>query len=227
VPAREPLNRDRVLRAALSLADEAGVDALTMRRLAKELGVEAMSLYNHVPGKDALLNGLVNLVFEEIEPPSPEDEWRDAMRKRALSTRAALRRHPWAVGLMEGGSTPGPANARLHEAVLACLRGAGFSLAETVHAYNVQDSYIYGFALQERALPEAFEDPEVSAQVAARQLAQIPPDEFPFVREMVGGHIAEHGFDYAAEFVFGLDLILEGLERRRQGQLAPVPQARS
>ena len=189
-----------------------------MRRLAKELGVEAMSLYNHVAGKDALLNGLVNLVFEEIEPPSPQDEWRDAMRKRAVSTRAALRRHTWAVGLMEGGSTPGPANARLHEAVLACLRGAGFSLAETVHAYNVQDSYIYGFALQERALPDSFEDPEVSARVAERQLAQIPPDEFPFVREMVGDHIAEVGFDYAGEFEFGLNLILEALERRRQAR---------
>jgi AcrR family transcriptional regulator len=220
VPARVPLNQDRVLRAALVLADEAGVEALTMRRLAKELGVEAMSLYNHVPSKDALLNGIVNLVFEEIEPPSPDDEWRDAMRKRAVSTRAALRRHPWAVGLMEGGSTPGPANARIHEACLACLRGAGFSLAETVHAYNVQDSYIYGFALQERALPDSFEDPEVSAQVAARQLAQIPADEFPFIREMVGDHIARHGFDYAAEFAFGLDLILDALVRRRQARLA-------
>jgi AcrR family transcriptional regulator len=225
VPARQSLNRDRGLRAALALADEAGVEALTMRRLAKELGVEAMSLYNHVAGKDALLNGLVNLVFEEIEPPSPQDEWRDAMRKRAVSTRAALRRHTWAVGLMEGGSTPGPANARLHEAVLACLRGAGFSLEETVHAYNVQDSYIYGFALQERALPDSFEDPEVSARVAERQLAQIPADEFPFVREMVGDHIAEVGFDYAGEFEFGLNLILEALERRRQAALEA--QARS
>jgi AcrR family transcriptional regulator len=208
------------------LADEAGVEALTMRRLAKELGVEAMSLYNHVPGKEALLNGIVNLVFEEIEPPSAEDEWREAMRSRALSTRAALRRHPWAVGLMEGGSTPGPANARLHEACLACLRGAGFSLEETVHAYNVQDSYIYGFALQERALPDSFEDPEVSARVAERQLAQIPGDEFPFVREMVGDHIAKVGFDYAAEFVFGLDLILDGLERRRLAQLEPFERRR-
>jgi hypothetical protein len=114
---------------------------------------------------------------------------------------------------MEGGSTPGLANARLHEAVLACLRGAGFSLAETVHAYNVQDSYIYGFALQEQALPASFEDPEVSARVAERQMAQIPADEFPFLREMVGGHIATAGFDYAAEFEFGLDLILDGLNR--------------
>jgi AcrR family transcriptional regulator len=218
VLAREPLSRDRVLRTALELADEAGVESLSMRKLAKELGVEAMSLYNHVAGKDALLNGIVDLVFGEIEPPSPRDEWRTAMRKRALSTRAALRRHPWAVGLMEGGSTPGLANARLHEAVLACLRGAGFSLAETVHAYNVQDSYIYGFALQERALPAEFEDPEVSARVAERQMAQIPADEFPFLREMVGGHIAKAGFDYAAEFVFGLDLILDGLERRRQAR---------
>ena len=216
VLAREPLTQERVLRTALALADDAGVESLSMRKLAKALGVEAMSLYNHIAGKDALLNGIVDLVFGEIEPPSPQDEWRTAMRKRALSTRAALRRHPWAVGLMEGGSTPGLANARLHEAVLACLRGAGFSLAETVHAYNVQDSYIYGFALQERALPDSFEDPEVSARVAERQLAQIPPDEFPYIREMVGDHIAKVGFHYAAEFEFGLALILDGLERRRQ-----------
>jgi hypothetical protein len=105
---------------------------------------------------------------------------------------------------------------RLHEAVLRCLREAGFSLADTVHAYNVQDSYIYGFALQERALPESFEDPAVSAQVAERQLRQIPPEmaaEFPYLLEMVGGHIAKKGFDYAREFEFGLDLILDGLER--------------
>jgi|SRR5689334_2026155 len=213
---RAPLSRERVLEAALALADESGVESLSMRKLAKELGVEAMSLYNHVANKEDLLNGLVDLVFAEIEPPSPDVHWREAMRQRALSTRAALRRHSWAIGLMEARSGPGPANMRLHEAVLKCLREAGFSLEGTVHAYNVQDSYIYGFALQEKALPDSFEDPAVSAQVAERQLRQIPPEvaaEFPYLFEMVGGHIAKAGFDYAREFEFGLEVILDGLER--------------
>jgi AcrR family transcriptional regulator len=213
---RAPLSRERVLDAALALADECGVESLSMRKLAKELGVEAMSLYNHVANKDDLLDGLVDLVFAEIEPPSPDVDWKTAMRQRALSTRHALRRHSWAIGLMEARSGPGPANMRLHEAVLKCLREAGFSLEATVHAYSVQDSYIYGFALQEKALPESFEDPEVSAQVAERQLRQVPPEmvsEFPYLMEMVGGHIAKAGFDYAREFEFGLDLILDGLER--------------
>jgi AcrR family transcriptional regulator len=219
---RAPLTRERVLRAGLALADASGVEGLTMRRLAKEVGVEAMSLYNHVANKDDLLNGLVDLVFEEIEPPSPDDDWRTAMRRRALSTREALRRHPWAIGLMEARSTPGPANIALHEAVLQCLREAGFSLEETVHAYNVQDSYIYGFALQERELPTSFEDPAVSAEVAERQIraTAATADRYPYIFEMVAGHIAKSGFDYAKEFEFGLDLILDGLERRRAAQVS-------
>src|SRR6185503_8577277 len=150
---RVPLSRERVLDAAFALADEIGVESLSMRRLAKALGVEAMSLYNHVGSKDDLLDGLVDLVFEEIEPPPSGVDWRTAMRRRAVSTREALRRHPWAIGLMEARSQPGPSSIALHEAVLKTLREAGFSLAETVHAYSVQDAYIYGFALQERALP--------------------------------------------------------------------------
>ena len=212
MPAREPLNRDRVLRAALALADEAGVEALTMRRLAKELGVEAMSLYNHVVGKDALLNGIVDLVFAEIEPPSPQDDWREAMRKRALSTRAALRRHPWAVGLMEGRTSHGPANLRTHNAVLGCLRAAGFSLEATVHAYSVQDAYIYGFALQEADMsPETSEDFAAEAQ---RQMEAYKDQlaAYPHIAEVVGGHVAKVGYDYDTEFLFGLDLILDGLE---------------
>ena len=146
---RKPLSRDRVLRAALKLADDGGLDALSMRKLAQQLGVEAMSLYNHVGSKEDLLDGLVDLVFEEIEPPPSGVGWRTAMRRRAVSTREALRRHPWAIGLMEARSKPGPASIALHEAVLKTLREAGFSLAETVHAYSVQDAYIYGFALVE------------------------------------------------------------------------------
>jgi AcrR family transcriptional regulator len=211
---RTPLNRERVLRAALALADESGVEALSMRRLAKTLGVEAMSLYNHVGSKDDLLDGLVDLVFAEIEPPPAGVDWRAAMRQRAVSTREALRRHPWAIGLMEARSGPGPANIRLHEAVLKCLREAGFSLAETVHAYSVQDAYIYGFALQEKALPEELDTPEGGAAVAARQMSREVADAYPYTFEMVAGHIATSGYQFTKEFEFGLDLILDGLERR-------------
>ena len=189
MPTRTPLSRERVLRTALALADEAGVEALSMRKLAKQLGVEAMSLYNHVASKEDLVSGIVDLVFEEIEPPPAGVDWRTAMRARAVSTREALLRHPWANGLLEARAQPGPANARLHEACLKCLREAGFSLAETVHAYSIQDSFIYGFALQERALPDSFEDPEVSAQVAARQIAQVPRRRLPLPhRDAHGAH---------------------------------------
>jgi AcrR family transcriptional regulator len=214
---RAPLSRERVLRAAVALADEAGVDALSMRRIAKELGVEAMSLYNHVANKDDLLNGIVDLVFAEIEPPATDVDWKTAMRNRANSTREALRRHPWAIGLMEARSQPGPANIALHEAVIKCLREAGFSLPATVHAYSVQDAYIYGFALQENALPAALDTPEGGAEVAERQLRNAPEmaESFPYLLEMVGGHIATKGYDFAGEFAFGLDIILDGLERLR------------
>src|SRR4051812_20712700 len=149
---RAGLTRERVLGAAVDLADEGGLDELSMRKLAKMLGVEAMSLYNHITNKDHLLDGMVDIVFGEIEPPSAEGEWKPEMRTRAISTRAALSRHPWAVGLMEARPNPGAANLALHEAVLACLRNAGFSVEEAIHAYSVQDAYIYGFALQEKTL---------------------------------------------------------------------------
>ena len=203
-----------MLDAAFALADEIGVESLSMRRLAKALGVEAMSLYNHVGSKDDLLDGLVDLVFEEIEPPPSGVDWRTAMRRRAVSTREALRRHPWAIGLMEARSKPGAASIALHEAVLKTLREAGFSLAETVHAYSVQDSYIYGFALQERALPASLDTPEGGAEVAARQMSRAVADAYPYTFEMVAGHIATSGYDFTAEFEFGLDLVLDGLERR-------------
>src|SRR5690349_768211 len=143
-----PLTREQILRTALALADESGIEALSMRKLAKALGVEAMSLYHHVANKEDLIDGLVDLVFEEIDEPS--GPWRKAMRLRAEQTRAALKRHPWAVGLMEARAVPGPANRRLHEGVLRVLREAGFSVAATARAYSIQDSFLYGFCLQEK-----------------------------------------------------------------------------
>ena len=214
---RAPLSRERVLETAIKLADEHGLGAFSMRKLADELGVAAMSLYHHVPNKDQWLDAMIDLVFSEIQLPSTDDEWQTAMRKRALSTRAALNRHRWAVGLMEGRTTHGPANLRLHNAVLGCLRGAGFSLEMTVHAYSVQDAYIYGFALQETDMsPETPGDFAATAEQQMETYKEVLAD-YPHLVEVVGGHVATAGYDYETEFLFGLDLILAGLERLRAG----------
>lgn len=210
---RLPLSREQVLRAAVVLADERGAEGLTMRKLAKELGVEAMSLYNHVTSKDDLLDGMVDIVFGEIEAPAAGGDWKAELRKRAVSTREALERHRWAIGQMEGRTTHGPANLRVHNAVLGCLRGAGFSVEMAVHAYSAQDAYIYGFALQQRDM--APETPGDFAAEAGRQMAEYAAvlADFPHLVEVVGGYIAESGYDYEAEFLFGLDLILDRLEQ--------------
>ena len=210
---RAPLTRERVLRAAVELADEHGAEGLTMRKLAKELGVEAMSLYNHVANKTDLLDGMVNLVFTEIESPAERSDWKAELRKRAVSTREALTRHQWAIGEMEGRTNFGTAHLRVHNAVLGCLRGAGFSVEMAVHAYSAQDAYIYGFALQQRDM--ASETPADFASEAGRQMREYAAElaDYPHLVEVVGGHIAENGFDYEAEFLFGLDLILDRLEQ--------------
>ncbi len=217
-PATEPrarLSRERVLEAAIALAARDGIDSLTMRKLADELGAGAMSLYHYVPNKDQLLDGMVDIVFSEIELPSTDVDWKTAMRKRALSTREALARHPWAIGLMEGRTNHGLANLRLHNAVLGCLRAAGFSLEMTVHAYSVQDAYIYGFALQEQDMSS--ETADDFAAEAQRQMHEYQAvlAEFPHLVEVVGGYVAKSGYDYGTEFLFGLDLILDGLDRLR------------
>ncbi len=213
---RGPLNRERVLHAAIRLADEAGVEALTMRKLAKELGVEAMSLYNHVANKDDILDGIVEIVFGEIELPPIGADWKTAMRQRAISTRDALSRHRWAVGLMESRMRPGPANVRLHDSVLGCLRQAGFSVEMAVHAYSVQDSYIYGFALQENGFElQRNSLPADEASLAKTMLRQLPANDYPYIAETVGGYVTKPGYEFADEFEFGLNLILDGLEKLR------------
>ena len=212
---RDRLSRERILRAAIADADAGGLAALTMRKLADELGVAPMALYRHVENRDDVIDGIVDIVFSEIELPSPEDEWKTAMRKRAVSTREALARHPWAIGEMEGRSTRGPSNLRLHDAVLGCLRAAGFSLEMTVHAYSVQDSYIYGFALQERDMSSESADDFAAEAQRQMQAYQAVLADYPHLVEVVGGHVAKTGYDYAAEFLFGLDLILDGLDRLR------------
>ena len=186
-----------------------------MRKLATELGVEPMSLYNHVASKDDLVAGMVDLVFGEIELPTCDVDWKAAMRRRAISTRAALGRHRWANGLMESWTAPGPASLRFHDAVLGCLREAGFSPEMTIQAYSVQDAYIYGFALQEKALP--FGTAQESAAVAEAQIQHFQPvlGDYPYLAEVVGDHVAKSGYDFDTAFLFGLDLILDGLESLR------------
>jgi len=209
---RAPLNRERVLRAALALADKDGMESLSMRRLGQELGVEAMSLYNHVANKDDILDGIVDLVFSEIALPRDGAPWKTAMRERAISAREALLRHPWATSLMQSRTQPGPATLRHHDSVLGSLRKSGFPLVLAAHAFSVIDGYVYGFALQQINLPlQSREQVAVVGENILRQLA----GEFPYLAEMITDHAMKPGYDYADEFEFGLDLILDGLERLR------------
>ena len=209
--ARTRLSRDRVLDAAVSLADGGGLELLTMRKLGEELGVEAMSLYRHVANKEELLDGMIDTVFAEIGPPSAEVGWWTAMRERGVAVRAALGRHPWAVGLMESRTSPGPATLRHYDAVLGVLRGGGFSVELAAHAFSAMDSYIYGFALQESSLP--FTTTEESGDVAQAIYEQFADGQYPHLSELAVQHVLRPGYDYGAEFEFGLDLILDGLDR--------------
>ena len=210
---RAALNRERVLLAAMALADKDGIESLTMRKLGQELGVEAMSLYNHVANKDDILDGLVDLVFGEIAEPSGRTGWKAAMRRRGISAREVLTRHPWAIGLMESRTTPGPATLRHHDAVIGSLRQAGFSIQMAAHAYSAMDSYIYGFALQQTTLAvDPSKPPEASAQDFLQQLAA---DRYPHLAELTRKVAMKPGYDYSKEFEFGLDLILDGLEALR------------
>ena len=208
---RARLNRDRVLRVAVALADAGGIESLTMRKLGVELGVEAMSLYNHVANKADLLDGMIDVVFAEIDLPAGDSDWRVAMRRRAMSAREVLARHRWATGLMESRTTPGPATLRHHDTVLGTLRGAGFSIELAAHAYSALDSYIYGFALQEPSL--SFDNGEGTAKVAQAIMARFASGEYPHLTEIAVDHVMQPGYDYGNEFAFGLELILDGLDR--------------
>ncbi len=211
---RAPLSRPRLLQAAIALADQEGLDGFSMRRLAQELGVVPMALYKHVANKDELLDGMVDLVFDEIESPSIGPDWRSAMRRRAISARQALKRHSWAIGLMET-QNPGPANLRNHNAVMGCMREAGFSFEAAIHAYSVQDAYIYGFALQEKTL--GFEAPQDAGAAAQRRMKAIGAlEDYPYLVE-IATQLPESGYDPAREYAWGLDLILDGLDRLRRG----------
>jgi AcrR family transcriptional regulator len=209
--ARVPLTRDRVLDAALKLADAGGIDGLSMRKLGQALGVEAMALYYHFANKERVVDGIVDLVFAEIELPQAGADWKAAMRRRAISVRDALARHRWAIGLMESRTHPGPANLGHHDAVIGCLRAAGFDMAAAATAYSLLDAYIYGFALTKMNLP--FDATSDIAEMAESMLEPFPAGEYPNLAAFITEHAMKPGYDFADEFEVGLDVILDGLER--------------
>jgi AcrR family transcriptional regulator len=206
-----PLSRERVLDGALAVADAEGVDALTMRLLAEHLGVKPMALYHHVANKSEIIDGIVDRVFSEIELPSVSDEWRSEMKRRACSARQVLRHHPWSIPLLQSRTRPGPATLRHHNAVIGALRGAGFSVVMTAHAYALLDSYIYGFALSEASLP--INGPETVTEVAESMMLQYLAKDYPHLSEFSTEHILKPGYDFGQEFEFGLELVLDGLTR--------------
>ena len=210
--SRVPLSRERVLRAAIFLADTGGIESLSMRKLGQELGVEAMSLYNHVANKDDILNGIVEIVISAIDVPASGADWKVAMRKSAISAHAALLRHPWACSLMMSPARVCPARLRWIESVLSSLRNAGFSAELTHHAYHALESHIAGFPLWIVNLPAVGEELK---DIGANFLRELPVDEYPYMAEHIELHLTESSHDDVGAFAFGLDLILDGLERIR------------
>ena len=209
---RMPWSKPQVLRTAIDLADRRGIESLSMRKLSQELGGGTMSLYNHVANKDDLLDGMIDVLFGEIDLPGGELDWRAVMRQRAISARTVMNRHPWAIGLM-GRRTPGPVTLGHHDAVIGCLLAAGFTTRLVAHAISAIDSYIYGFTLQERNL--AFGTPDETAVLAKAFLQQFPTQQYPRLAQFTIEHVLQPGYDYGNEYEFGLDLLLDGLEQAR------------
>jgi AcrR family transcriptional regulator len=207
--SRAPLNRERVLLTAIELADTGGIEALTMRKLGQELGVEAMSLYNHVANKADILNGIFEMASSEIDMASTDTNWKAAIHASAISAYRTFRRHQWAHSLMMSSSVVSPSRMCWMEAVLRSLREAGFTEGMTCHAYHALDSHITGFTLWQASFPAA-EDLKV---LATNVLRDLPVDEYPYVDEHIQHHLIETGPGEKSEFEFGLDLILDGLER--------------
>lgn len=209
--ARVPLSRERVIDAAIRIADESGIESLTMRRLAQELGVEAMSLYYYVANKEEILNAIADVVVGEWELPSPGAEWKAAIRRTAISAHEVLGHHPWAASLVLSGSGVSPARMRYMNSIVGSLREAGFTDDQTDHAYHAIESHIMGFALWEEGMNLG--SAEELAALAKAFLAQLPEDEFPYVAEHVRHHLKPSNPEDEGSFAFGLDLILDGLER--------------
>lgn len=207
---RPALTPERIIAAAVRVADRSGIEHVSMRTVGKELGVEAMSLYHHIAGKAALLDGLADWVFTRIDLPAATVPWRQAMIDRAASARVAFSRHSWALGLIESRRSPGAALLRHHDAVLGSLRSNGFSVTLAAHAFSAIDAYVYGFVLTELNLPmEAGESVEQFVDTI-REL--LPAEKYPHLVEMITDQVAGKDYRYANEFNFGLALILDSLE---------------
>ena len=209
---RPPLTHERVVAAAVAVADRGGLGAVSMRHVARELGVEAMSLYHHVANKDALLDALADWAFTEMELPAPGTPWRDAMADRAVSSRTVLAAHPWALGMIESRRNPGPALLHHHDSVLGLLREGGFSVALAAHAYSVIDAYVFGFVLTETNLP--FEAGKSAEAFVQETVGLMSPDEHPYLAEMAAELVMGGSYDFADEFGYGLELVLDSLEAR-------------
>ncbi len=208
---RSQLTPDLVLTGAVELADEIGIEAFTMRKLAAALGVKPMTIYHHVENKESIIDGMVDMVFSEIAPPPAGEDWKTAIRIRCISAREVLNRHPWAPPLMESRTSPGPETLAHHDAVLGCLRRGGLSLEMTAHAYTIVDSYLYGFALQEAQLPQGGR--EEIGELAEVMVDAFPVDAYPHLVELATQHVLQPGYSFGNSFEFGLDLILDGLDR--------------
>ncbi|HEV7147251.1 MAG TPA: TetR/AcrR family transcriptional regulator [Pedococcus sp.] len=206
---RPALSRQRVLEGAMRVADSGGLDSLTIRSLAQQLHVAPMAIYHYVANKDEILDGVVDLVFGEMECPSADGDWRTPMTRRCRSVRQVLRRHPWAIPLLQSRTAPGPATLRHLDAVIGCLRNAGFSVRLTAHAYALIDSYVYGFALSEASLP--INGPDTVAEVATSMQAQFSIGDYPHLAEFSTAHIMKPDYDFGDEFDFGLDVVLDAL----------------
>lgn len=212
---RAPLDRKRVLAAAVEVADEKGLGAVTMREVASRLDVEAMSLYNHVKNKDDILDGMVDQVIEQFDLPSDINDWREAMRRRAISAHEVFGQHPWLPALLDSRESSGPARLRYYDWVLGQLMGAGFQVEDAGRAFSLLDSYVYGFGIQQFNF--SADSDMRQEEMAAAVLALVPEEEYPHLNKMAS-HAMKVGYDAEADFAFGLEIILDGLQRVLAGQ---------
>ncbi len=211
---RERLNRDRVVEGALLLADDVGMAAFTIRRLASALSVGPMTIYHYFPNKEAIIDAMVDAVYAQIALPPTDEEWTDAIRVRCISAREVLSRHPWAPPYMVSRTSPGPATLQHHDALLGCLRRGGLSLQMTAHAYAILDSFLHGFALEEASLPAS--GGEEVQEIAEEIAAAFDAERYPSLLEFATEHVMQPGYSFSASFEFGLDLIINGLDPASQ-----------
>ncbi len=206
-----PLNRERIVQAAVELADQVGAEALAIRKIADALGSKPMTLYSYIDGKDDILDGMVDQVFAEIALPDPDLPWQDAVRGRCVSARQVLGRHTWAVPLLESRRSPGHATLEHHDAMLGCLFRGGLPIGVVAHAYAVLDAFVYGFVIQEASLPAA--EGEELQELVHEIAAAMPAEEFPHLARFTVEHVMSPGYSFGVSFDVGLDVLLDGIER--------------